>query len=85
MTFLVTLPAMANIGSLLALLILIYSILGVYLFAEVKFNGELNDHANFMTIGKSFLTLIRTLTGEGWPKIMEAVARTNSPTFDCIT
>ena len=35
MTFLVTLPAMVNIGSLLLLIILIYSILGVNLFAQV--------------------------------------------------
>ena len=42
MTFLVTLPAMANIGSLLILIILIYAILGVYLFAEVKPNGAID-------------------------------------------
>ena len=36
MTFVTTLPSMANIGSLLGLIIFIYSILGVYLFAEVK-------------------------------------------------
>jgi len=47
MTFMVSLPAMANLGSLLLLIILIYSIMGVYLFAEVKINGALNEHANF--------------------------------------
>jgi hypothetical protein len=35
MTFMISFPAMTNIGSLLLLLILIYSVLGVYLFAEV--------------------------------------------------
>jgi len=35
MTFMISLPAMANIGSLLLLIILIYAIMGVYLFAEV--------------------------------------------------
>ena len=47
MTFMVSLPAMANIGSLLLLIILIYAIMGVYLFAEVKVNKALNEHANF--------------------------------------
>ena len=35
-TFLATLPAMANIGSLLLLFIFIFSILGVYIFADIK-------------------------------------------------
>jgi hypothetical protein len=64
MTFMISLPAMANIGSLLLLLILIYAILGVYLFAEVRPNGILDVHANFQTVGSAFLTLIKILTGE---------------------
>ena len=47
MTFIVTFPSMFNIGSMLALLVMIYSILGVYLFAEVKINGALNENVNF--------------------------------------
>jgi hypothetical protein len=47
MTFIATFPSMFNIGSMLALLVMIYSILGVYLFAEVKINGALNDNVNF--------------------------------------
>jgi len=84
MTFLVTLPGMLNIGSLLLLIIFIYAILGVYLFADVKLNGELDQHANFMSVGTAFVTLVRALTGEEWPKIMEAVGRGQSANFDCI-
>jgi hypothetical protein len=47
MTFLITLPAMTNIGSLLLLIIMIYSIMGMYLFAEVKPNGVLNANETF--------------------------------------
>lgn len=49
MTFMVTLPAMVNIGSLLLLIILIYSILGVYMFADIKLEGGVIDdgHSNF--------------------------------------
>lgn len=35
-TFIVTLPAMTSIGGLLALLIYVYAVLGVSVFAEVK-------------------------------------------------
>lgn len=47
MTFFITLPAMTNIGSLLLLIIMVYSILGMYLFAEVKMNGVLINSENF--------------------------------------
>ena len=43
MTFIVTIPSMMNIGSMVALVILMYSVLGVYLFSEVKVNGVLDD------------------------------------------
>jgi hypothetical protein len=47
MTFLVTMPALINMGGLLLLLIMIYAILGVYLFADIKLNGGLDVHSNF--------------------------------------
>jgi hypothetical protein len=84
MTFFTSLPAMANIGSLLLIIILMYAILGVNLFAEVKLNGSLNEFANFQTLGTAFLTLIRVTTGEEWPKIMEALSREHSPQYQCI-
>ena len=43
MTFIVTIPSMMNIGSMVALLVIMYSVLGVYLFSEVKVNGILDD------------------------------------------
>lgn len=46
-TFTLTLPAMTNVGGLLALFVYIFSILGVFLFSEVLHSGELNIHCNF--------------------------------------
>jgi hypothetical protein len=69
-TFFITLPAMTNIGSLLLLIITVYSILGMYLFAEVKPNGVLADNENFQSVSGSFVNLIRILTGEDWPSLM---------------
>ena len=67
MTFFLTLPAMTNLGSLLLLVILVYAILGMNLFAEVKLNGILGNNENFQTVASSFVTMIRILTGEDWP------------------
>ena len=36
-TFIVTLPSLANVGGLLLLIVYIYAVLGVQLFAEIKF------------------------------------------------
>ncbi len=66
------------------LIVFMYSVLGVYLFATVKLNGELNDQANFQTVSQSFIMMIRIMTGENWPKLMEALSKTLSPGFDCI-
>jgi hypothetical protein len=46
-SFLLSLPALANVGGLLALCLYLYSILGVYLFAELKITGAFNDVLNF--------------------------------------
>ena len=66
------------------LVILIYSVLGVYLFADIKWNEALNNDANFTTIGKSFLVLIRITTGEKWPELMRAVSRQNEVDYKCL-
>jgi hypothetical protein len=47
MTFIVSVPAMANVGGLLVLINIIFSILGMYLFAQVKPNQYINDNTNF--------------------------------------
>lgn len=83
-TFLITIPALANIGGLLLLFLYLYSVIGMSLFAQVKLQEDLNSHANFKTFTRSFITLFRASTGEGWNSIMHDVSRRKSPTFDCI-
>jgi Ion transport protein len=63
---------------------LIYSILGVYLFSEIKFNGALTVDSNFTSVGSAFLLLIRITTGERWPEMMKAVSQQYSPMYLCI-
>lgn len=83
-TFLITIPALANIGGLLLLLLYLYSIIGVSLFAQVKLQENYNRNANFKSFSLSFLTLFRASTGEGWNDLMHDITRENSPLFQCI-
>ena len=57
--FVITIPSLANVGGLLFLLLYLYAILGVFSFATVQLQDELNIHANFQTFGSALLTLIR--------------------------
>jgi len=83
-TLVATLPAMANVGGLLALFLFLYSVLGVNLFASVKLEAPLHDNANFQTFWYAFLTLLRVSTGENWHEILNAVTRSNSLLFQCV-
>jgi len=46
-TVIVTIPALTNIGGLLLLFLYIFSVLGVFLFADVQLQNDLDEHANF--------------------------------------
>ena len=72
-TFIMTLPAMTNIGGLLAILLFIYSILGVNLFAPVKINDPYNQVMNFQSFGSTFLLLIRLASGDMWPDMLNGL------------
>lgn len=82
-TLVVTLPSLTNIGGLLLLFIYIYSVLGVFLFAEVRLQTNLDIHANFQSFGYAFMTLMRCSTGEAWDYIMMDLTRSQSVTFQC--
>ena len=73
-----TLPAMVNVGSLLILLLYIYSILGVFLFAKIKWTNSLGPYVNFNNIGVAALTLLRGATGENWHDVIYALSQKNS-------
>lgn len=62
-TFIVTLPALVNVGGLLMLLVFIYAVLCMTLFAEVQLNGPMTQNLNFQTITASATTLFLLSTG----------------------
>ena len=74
-TFILAIPELMNVGALLILFLFLFSVLGVSLFAEIKFQENLTRHANFESFGSSVLVLLRVATGEGWVDIMYDAAR----------
>ena len=72
-TMILSFPSLVNVGSLLALLLFIYSVLGVNLFTFVAQDGGyggLTVDRNFQTFSSSFLLLFQCLTGDGWTGLM---------------
>ncbi|KAF1332070.1 Voltage-gated ion channel, partial [Globisporangium splendens] len=69
-TLLITLPSLVNIGGLLFLIFFIYAAMGVQLFAKVEFGDLVTPTANFQTIARAMVTLVRCATGERWNDLM---------------
>ena len=69
-TFVNILPQITNIMLLVFLLIFIYSVLGISLFADVKYGNAYNGDNNFRNFFQSVVLLFRCITGEAWNDIM---------------
>ncbi|XP_012246809.1 sodium channel protein 60E isoform X1 [Bombus impatiens] len=69
----VSLPALFNIGALLALITFIYAIIGMSVFGHVKKQGALDDMVNFETFGRSMQLLFRLMTSAGWNDVLESL------------
>ena len=65
-------PALLNIGTLLFLVMFIYSIMGVNLFMNIKLQGAFTEVVNFRTFGSSMCLLFRISTAAGWNGVLEA-------------
>lgn len=80
-TLLNILPQITNIMGMIFLLLFIYSVLGISLFADVKYGDNYNQDNNFRTFPKSIVLLFRWMTGEDWNLIMDDLASTT----DCLS
>ena len=80
-TFVLSLPPLINIGSLLLLILYIYTIAGVLIFGQVKRSGRLSDNLNFESFEKGILTLFVIATTDAWPDIASAFMRKRSPDY----
>ncbi|KAG2495837.1 hypothetical protein HYH03_006076 [Edaphochlamys debaryana] len=79
-TLFYSLPALANVGGVMLLFFFIFAVIGVSLFADIKYGEALNRHANFNTFPNAMLLLFRMITGESWDQIMQDCMITT----DCI-
>ncbi|KAK3600469.1 hypothetical protein CHS0354_013028 [Potamilus streckersoni] len=67
----ISLPALINVGALLALVMYIYSIIAMSSFGDLKITGTMDiDIVNFRTFPNSFLLLFRLSTSAGWNDIL---------------
>ncbi len=70
-TLLFSLPALANVGSVLFLFFFVYAVIGMNLFGMIKEGNCIDRHANFSNIAMALLTLLRMVTGENWPCLQQ--------------
>ena len=82
-TFIVTLPSLAGVACLLLLCLYVYSTLGMYLFADLEWQQNINYDANFQSFFIGMLTLLRCSTGESWNQVMADTRRQQSILFQC--
>lgn len=73
-SLIVIFPSIANIGSLIMLLLFIFSVIGMSLFSEVIHQTQINENMNFSNFSMSIIILIRCATGENWNIIMRELA-----------
>ena len=69
-TFMCSLPQIVNVGMICILLLMIFAIISMNLFANIKFGSFLNEDANFKTFLGAMKTLFRMATGESFNGIM---------------
>jgi hypothetical protein len=74
-------PQITNIMAMIFLLLFIYSVLGISLFADVKYGVYYNLDSNFRNFPQSVVLLFRCMTGEDWNLVMDDLANTS----DCVS
>ena len=71
-----TLPVLSSFGILLVILLFMFTVVSVQLFAMVDLNPidglerQMGEHANFRDFWSAFFTLFRCSSGEAWNNIM---------------
>jgi hypothetical protein len=70
-------PQITNIMAMIFLLLFIYSVLGISLFADVKYGVYYNHDSNFRNFPQSVVLLFRCMTGEDWNLVMNDLANTS--------
>ena len=70
MTLFLSFPSFLNVGSLLSLIVFMYSVLGVNLFALLAPGTALHGARSFHSVTSSAEVLLQCLTADGWAMVM---------------
>lgn len=73
-SIIIIMPSIANVGSLVMLVIFIFSVIGVNMFSSIIYQEHINENMNFTSFSKALIVLMRCATGESWNKIMKELA-----------
>ncbi|XP_041352774.1 sodium channel protein para-like isoform X1 [Gigantopelta aegis] len=79
----VSLPALFNIGLLLALVMFIYAIMGMNFFRNAELKEGLDDAFNFRTFYQSFVLLFQMCTSAGWDGVLSGLIYRCPPEGQC--
>ncbi|XP_068595957.1 sodium channel protein type 4 subunit alpha B-like [Brachionichthys hirsutus] len=74
--FMMSLPALFNIGLLLFLIMVTFSLFGMYNFAYVKKDAAIDDLNNFETFLNSLSCMFMTTTSSGWTGLLWPITDT---------
>ena len=77
-TIMFSLTPLSNVFMLLLLIFFIFSILGNFLFENIKSGNFIDDQVNFREFDKALLLLFQISTGENWPYILVDCSRTKA-------
>lgn len=77
-TLVYIIPQIANIMSLIFLLLFIYSVLGINMFSPIMYRDNYNRLSNFRDFYMSIVLLMRWATGESWNLIMMDLTSSDS-------
>ena len=69
-TMIYSFPSLVNVGSLLALIVFMYAVLGVDLFTFLEPRDNINEQRNFNDLFHAALLLFQCLTNDAWSGLM---------------
>ena len=73
--FISSIPDFLTVSGIVIIILFIYAVVGMQLFASVAHGEFINRNANFDDFGTTFMTLFRMLTGEDWQGLMHDCLR----------
>eukprot|EP01022_Parablepharisma_sp_SALTPOND_P017475 TRINITY_DN27_c0_g2_i1.p2 TRINITY_DN27_c0_g2~~TRINITY_DN27_c0_g2_i1.p2 ORF type:complete len:498 (-),score=73.78 TRINITY_DN27_c0_g2_i1:69-1562(-) len=78
------LPSIVSFALLLFIMMYLFAIIGVFLFAGIKRQTFIEGHANFDNFWTAFLLVFRMSTLDGWNDLMHDAMRQRAQYFHCI-